>query len=51
MIEREGIESKNYPSENLLCFEEFTEAMKHLYSMKTDKKKIILLENDLPDNY
>ena len=37
--------------EKLLCFEEFTEAMKHLYSMKTEKKKIILLENDLPDNY
>ena len=48
---REGIESRNYPAERLLCFEEFTEAMKHLYAMKTDKKKIILLENDLPDNY
>lgn len=48
---REGIVSKDYPAENLLCFEEFTEAMKHLYAMKTDKKKIILLENDLPDNY
>lgn len=48
---KEGIESKSYPSERLLVFEEFTEAMKTLYAMKTDKKKIILLENDLPDNY
>lgn len=48
---KEGIESKSFPSSNLLVFEEFTEAMKTLYAMKTDKKKIILLENDLPDNY
>lgn len=48
---REGVESKGFNTDNLLVFEEFTEAMKHLYAMNTDKKKIILLENDLPDNY
>ncbi len=48
---REGVESKGFNSKNLFVFEEFTEAMKHLYAMNTDKKKIILLENDLPDNY
>ena len=48
---REGIEAKGFNKDNLLVFEEFTEAMKHLYAMNTDKKKIILLENDLPDNY
>ncbi|MBE6715927.1 MAG: UDP-N-acetylmuramoyl-tripeptide--D-alanyl-D-alanine ligase [Ruminococcaceae bacterium] len=48
---KEGIESRKFPADKLLVFEEFTEAMKTLYAMKTDKKKIILLENDLPDNY
>ena len=48
---REGIEAKGFNKDDLLVFEEFTEAMKHLYTMNTDKKKIILLENDLPDNY
>ena len=48
---REGVESKGFNKDNLLVFEEFTDAMKHLYAMNTDKKKIILLENDLPDNY
>lgn len=48
---KEGIESKNFPKEKLMVFEEFSEAMKKLYAMRTDKKKIILLENDLPDNY
>lgn len=48
---KEGIENRKFPADKLLVFEEFTEAMKTLYAMKTDKKKIILLENDLPDNY
>lgn len=48
---KEGIEGKGFNKENLFVFEQFTEAMNMLYSMKTDKKKIILLENDLPDNY
>ncbi len=48
---KEGIESESFPEENLLVFEEFSEAMKHLYALHSDKKKIILLENDLPDNY
>ena len=48
---KEGIESTDFNKENLLVFEEFSEAMKTLYAMKSNKKKIILLENDLPDNY
>lgn len=48
---REGVLSKGFKKENLLVFEEFTAAMSSLYAMKTEKKKIILLENDLPDNY
>ncbi|MBQ9946333.1 MAG: UDP-N-acetylmuramoyl-tripeptide--D-alanyl-D-alanine ligase [Clostridia bacterium] len=48
---KEGIDEKKFPADRVIIFEEFTEAMKTLYAMKTDKKKIILLENDLPDNY
>lgn len=48
---KEGIESKGFNKDDLLIFEDFSEAMKHLYAMNSDKKKIILLENDLPDNY
>ncbi len=48
---RNGIMKKGFSKENLFVFEEFSEAMRTLYGMKTDKKKIILLENDLPDNY
>lgn len=48
---KEGILSENFPEEKLMVFEEFSDAIKKLYAMHTDKKKIILLENDLPDNY
>ena len=30
---------------------DFTAAMRYVYGLKTDRKKIVLLENDLPDNY
>ena len=31
--------------------EQFNEAMQYVYALQTEKKKIVLLENDLPDNY
>lgn len=48
---KEGALKANFPEEKLMVFEEFSEAIKKLYAMHSDKKKIILLENDLPDNY
>ncbi len=48
---KEGVEARGFNKDRLLVFDEFTEAMKALYAMKTEKRKIILLENDLPDNY
>ena len=48
---REGIEAKGFPKDKLMISEEFSAAMQKLYALRTDKKKIILLENDLPDNY
>ena len=30
---------------------EFSAAMQRVYALPGDKRKIILLENDLPDNY
>ena len=48
---KKGVLEAGFPENRLLVFEEFSEAMKKVYSLSTEKKKIVLLENDLPDNY
>ncbi len=49
---REGLEKKGYPEEKTYLAKDLGDAMRRVYSLTTDgKKKIILLENDLPDNY
>lgn len=48
---KEGVLSGGFPERDLYVFEDFTEAMNKIYSIGSEKKKIILLENDLPDNY
>lgn len=48
---KDGVLKAGFKKENLLIFEEFREAMAYVYKLKSDKKKIVLLENDLPDNY
>ncbi len=48
---REGILSAGYPENQLAVEEDFSTAIKKVYALPTEKKKIILLENDLPDNY
>ena len=47
---KQGIESKG-AGEKISVYENFNDAIKAVYALKTDKKKIVLLENDLPDNY
>lgn len=47
---RDGVESVSFPSANLHTTASFAEAMK-LYLSFADKNSIVLLENDLPDNY
>ena len=48
---REGALGAGFPEKELFVYEDFSEAMKKIYSLFSEKKKIILLENDLPDNY
>ena len=48
----EGLAKASYPEEKTYRAQTFTEAIEHAYSINSyGQKKIILLENDLPDNY
>ena len=47
-----GLQAKGYPEENIFVADTIQEALTHVYALSTDgRKKVILLENDLPDNY
>ena len=48
---RKGALGAGFPEANLHVFEQFKDAMAYVYGSKTEKKEIVLLENDLPDNY
>lgn len=48
----EGLISSGFDKENIYVAESLNDAMKCVYGLTTgEKRKIILLENDLPDNY
>lgn len=46
-----GLCDAGYPDEKIYVAENLGDAMKKVYSIETDRKKCVLLENDLPDNY
>lgn len=47
-----GLAEKGYPEEKTYSAKDLSDAMRRVYSLTTgEKRKIILLENDLPDNY
>ena len=47
-----GLKSADFGEEKIFAAESLSEAMNKIYSLTTGgKRKIILLENDLPDNY
>lgn len=46
-----GIISTKYPQEKVFVAESLNEALSKVRAYQSDKKKIVLLENDLPDNY
>lgn len=46
-----GIKSAGYDMNNVYAADSLNEALVKVREYKTDKKKIVLLENDLPDNY
>ncbi len=47
----EGLTGAGYPAEKIFVAGSFNEAMAKVNSIQSDKRKIVLLENDLPDNY
>ncbi len=47
-----GLTEGNFPEDKIFVAESFNEAITHAYALNTKgERKIILLENDLPDNY
>ena len=48
---KKGVLEAGFPEAKLWVFEDFSEAIQKVYAEPTEKKKIVLLENDLPDNY
>lgn len=49
---KKGLESEKYPEDKFFVADDINEALAKAYSVSThNKKRIILLENDLPDNY
>lgn len=49
---KKGLEEENYPVNKLFVADNINEALAKAYSVNThEQKRVILLENDLPDNY
>ncbi|SFR91851.1 UDP-N-acetylmuramoyl-tripeptide--D-alanyl-D-alanine ligase [Anaeromicropila populeti] len=49
---QEGVRSKGYPENRLFVVDDLQEGLSKVDAIKSEgKEKIILLENDLPDNY
>ncbi len=47
-----GLLEKGFPKEKIFLAKDFSEAIAHAYALPTEgKKPVILLENDLPDNF
>ncbi len=47
----DGLLSAGFSEEKIFVAKDLNEALDFAYAVKSGKKKIILLENDLPDNY
>jgi len=47
----DGIMEKKFPEERSRVFDRVEDAMSFALGIRDDRRKIILLENDLPDNY
>ena len=47
-----GLKSAGYPEEKIYVASDFNDAITHAYGLNSNgERKVILLENDLPDNY
>ncbi len=48
---KKGVEEEGFDKEKLIVADSFNDAMSNVYSIPGEQHKVILLENDLPDNY
>lgn len=48
---KEGLLSRGFPENNIIVAADLNEAMKAAYSIQPGRNRVILLENDLPDNF
>lgn len=48
---KKGVCSTNFNTDKLYVAENLQDALNYVYGIVTDEKLIVLLENDLPDNY
>ena len=48
---KSGLEKANYPTSKIYIAKSLKDGLQHAYALNCERKKIILLENDLPDNY
>jgi UDP-N-acetylmuramoyl-tripeptide--D-alanyl-D-alanine ligase len=46
-----GIKDAGYDMNNVYVADGLNDALTNVMAHQTDKKKVVLLENDLPDNY
>lgn len=46
-----GVEEADFDRGHLHVAENLQDAMKYVYGVETDREKVVLLENDLPDSY
>ncbi|MBP5604899.1 MAG: UDP-N-acetylmuramoyl-tripeptide--D-alanyl-D-alanine ligase, partial [Ruminiclostridium sp.] len=48
---KEGLLAKQFPENHIIVAKDLDEAMRSAYSIQPGRKRVILLENDLPDNF
>lgn len=48
---KEGLLEKGYPEDRIYVVKDLNEGIKIAYGLNKGEKRVILLENDLPDNY
>ena len=48
---KEGLLKKGYPEDKIYVVKSLNEGVQIAYSLNQGRKRVILLENDLPDNY
>ncbi len=46
-----GVINAGFDEKHLHVFDSFKDGMAFVYGIRTERKKLVLLENDLPDNY